>query len=100
MDIRQLEAYLNKLLRGSHAHNKVTICQSCDEVLDRGVSHISSTRVQYLGEVVSGVDRELAGLGAEAGCTLVLADKDSRALHHTNCFIIAQWRFKEETACS
>jgi len=90
IDRKQLEANLNKLLGRSHAHDKVTICQSCDEVLDGGVSHVGSTRVQDLSEAVSGVDRKLAGLGAEAGCTLILADKDSRALHHTAFITIAQ----------
>ena len=72
--------HLDKLLCWQHAQSKAAVSEGMHEILHRRVGDIVSPRVQHLAEVVCGVHRQLAGLGAEAGSTLVLAHKNRRCL--------------------
>ena len=75
-------AHLYKLL--CHAQDEVAISQGCDEVLDRVICDIIAARVQHLAEACGDVFGQLARLGAEGGCTLVVGHKDCRSLQHEN----------------
>lgn len=76
-------AYRYKGLCWQHAKSEAAISESRHIIRDRCIGDIFSTRVEHFAEVVRGVDRQLAGLGAEACSALELADKDSWGLQAT-----------------